>query len=172
MARLFFSVNWLDILLLTALGVFALIGLRIGVIKAILLLLTLVLVITVVGRVYALASQWLGGYVSSPLLANVLTGALILIVILLMAVAGTLMLKGMMAFMMLGWMDRAGGVAICLVAGGILTGVLLAMALKSPFFDVAHATANSSVAVVILDRFPNVLDFLIDQVRSLYSYFR
>ncbi|MEE8470543.1 MAG: CvpA family protein [Dehalococcoidia bacterium] len=164
--------NWLDIFLLIALGVFAFVGLRIGVIKAILLLLTLVMVITVAGRAYAFASQWLGGYISDPFWTNVLTSVLIVIAILFMVIVAALILKGMLALLLLGWFDRVGGAAVCLAAGAVLAGVLLAIASKSPFFDVAGATANSSVATVVLDRFPMILDFLSDQVGSLYSYFR
>lgn len=155
-----------------SLGVFAFVGLRIGVIKAILLLVALMAVIATAGPAYAYVSQWLTKHVASPGLSNVLAVVLIVLATLFIVTVAAAILRRVLSMVMLGWVDRAGGAAVGLAAGGVLAGILLAMALKFPLFDVSATTANSTVATIILERFPVVLRFLSEQVNSLCSFLR
>jgi membrane protein required for colicin V production len=129
-----------------------------------------VLAVLAAGKAYAFTSSWLGNYVTNPALSKVLCVALIGGTMFLIVVLAAMMLKGMLTLMLLGWVDRVGGAAVGLAAGGVLMGVLLVMALKAPFFDVSAATAESSVAGAILERFPSVLSFVGEQVSSIWGH--
>src|SRR3972149_5660312 len=121
--------NWLDIVILVIVVITVFLGLKIGIIKA---------VISLVG-------------------------------VMLVAAVAAKLLKWAASVVMLGWVNHLGGAVFGLVLGGILGGALLATWVK--FLGITDAVSQSSLAVMLLDRFPVVLALLPDQFETIRSFF-
>lgn len=160
--------NWLDIVIIVAIAIAILIGLRIGIIKAVLSLAGLIVGVILAGRYYAPLSEWLS-FIPQASAAKIVAFAIILIGV--MVIAGVLasLLKWAASAIMLGWVNRLGGAVFGLVLGAIFCGALLAIWVK--LFDIA-AISESNLAAILLDRLPVVLALLPDEFDAVRSFFR
>jgi len=161
--------NWLDIVIVVAIAIPTLIGLRIGLIKAALSLVGLIVGVILAGRYYVLLSQQLA-FIPQAGVAKVVAFAIILIGI--MVVAGVLarLLTWAASVVMLGWVNRLGGAIFGFVLGAIFCGALLAIWVK--FLGTGGIVAESGLATVLLDRFPVVLALLPREFDSIRSFFQ
>jgi len=160
--------NWLDIVIIVAIAIAILIGLRIGIIKAVLSLAGLIVGVILAGRYYVPFSEWLS-FIPQASVAKIVAFAIILIGV--MVIAGVLasLLKWAASAIMLGWVNRLGGAVFGLFLGAIFCGALLAIWVK--FFDIA-AISESNLAAILLDRLPVVLALLPDEFDAVRSFFR
>ena len=160
--------TWLDIVLVVVIGVATLMGLRTGIIKAVLSLVGLIVGITLAGRFYISLSGELT-FISSPEWAKVV--AFIIIVVGVMIVARVIagVLKRIASALMLGWVDKIGGAVFGLVLGATLCGALLALWLK--YLGIADAITDSGLALLLLDRLPMVLALLPAEFDGVRSFF-
>ena len=159
--------NWLDILIIVAIAITTLIGLKIGLIKAVLSLVGLIVGVTLAGHYYISLSEQLT-FISQATMAKVAAFAIILIGVMIIAGVLAMVLKWVTSVMMLGWVNRIGGAVFGLVLGALLCGAVLALWVK--FFGAGEVIANSSLAA-ILSHFPLVLNLLpgeFDSVRSVF----
>ncbi|MDH5695147.1 MAG: CvpA family protein [Dehalococcoidia bacterium] len=161
--------NWLDIVILVAIAVTVVVGLRIGIIKAALALAGLVVGVILAGRYYIPFSQQLS-FISQANVAKVVAFAIILIGVMVAAVVLAMFLKWAASAMMLGWVNRLGGAVFGLLLGAIFCGALLAIWVK--FMGLAEAIAESTLAPILLDRLPMVLALLPDEFDAVRSFFR
>ncbi len=161
--------NWLDIAILVVVVIPVFLGLRIGVIKAVLSLAGLIVGIILAGLFYVPLSEQLS-FIPQAGVAKVVAFAIILIGI--MVIAGVLakLLKWTASVMMLGWVNHLGGAAFGLVLGAIFCGALLATWLK--FFGVTGAITESTLAFILVDFFPVVLALLPDEFDAVRSFFQ
>jgi len=161
--------NWLDIVIIVAIAIPTLIGLRIGMIKAALSLAGLIVGVIVAGRYYLPLSEQLS-FISPASVAEIVAFAIILVGV--MVIAGVLarLLKWTASVIMLGWVNHLGGAVFGLVLGAIFCGALLATWLK--FFGVTEAITESNLAIILLDRLPMVLALLPDEFDTVRSFFR
>jgi len=159
--------NWLDIVIIVAIAIAILIGLRIGIIKAVLSLAGLIVGVILAGRYYVPFSEWLS-FIPQASVAKIVAFAIILIGV--MVIAGVLasLLKWAASAIMLGWVNRLGGAVFGLFLGAIFCGALLAIWVK--FFDIA-AISESNLAAILLDRLPMVLALLPDEFDAVRSFF-
>lgn len=160
--------NWLDIVIIVAIAIPTLIGLRMGIIKAALSLVGLIVGVILAGLYYVPLSQQLS-FIPQASVAKVVAFAIILIGI--MVVAGVLarLLKWVASVTMLGWVNQLGGAIFCFVLGAIFCGAILAIWVK---FLGAGAIAESGLAAVLLDRFPMVLALLPHEFDAIRSFFQ
>ena len=160
--------NWLDIVIIVAIAIAILIGLRIGIIKAILSLAGLIVGVILAGRYYDPFYHQLS-FIPYENAAKVVAFAIILIGV--MVIAGVLasLLKWAASAIMLGWVNRLGGAVFGLVLGAIFCGALLAIWVK--FFDITAAISESNLAAILLDRLPMVLALLPDEFDAVRSFF-
>ena len=161
--------NWLDIAVLVAIAVSAYLGLRIGIIKAVLSLAGLIVGVILAGRYYVLFSEWLS-FIPQASIAKIVAFSIILVGV--MVVAGVLasLLKWIASVAMLGWVNRLGGAVFGLVLGVIFCGVLLATWIK--FFEVAAIISESNLAPILVERLPMVLALLPDEFDAVRSFFQ
>jgi len=161
--------NWLDIVILVIAVIPAFLGLRIGIIKAVLSLAGLIVGIILAGHYYVPLSEQLS-FIPQAGVAEVV--AFVIILIGIMVVAGVLarLLKWATSVVMLGWVNHLGGAVFGLVLGALLCSALLATWVK--FLGIAEATSESSLAVILLDRFPAVLALLPEEFDSIRSFFQ
>ena len=161
--------NWLDIVLIVALASALVIGLRTGIIKAVLSLAGLIIGVILAGRYYVPLSEQLA-FIPHAGAAKIVAFAIILIGI--MVIAGVLasLLKWTVSVVMLGWVNRLGGAIFGLVLGAILCGALLATWIK--FLGIAGAVVESTMARTLLDYFPVVLALLPGEFDAIRSFFQ
>ena len=161
--------NWLDIVILVVVASATFLGLRIGIIKAALSLAGLIVGVILAGRYYVPLSAQLS-FIPQAGVAEVV--AFVIILIGVMVIAGVLagLLRWVASAVMLGWVNHLGGAVFGLVLGAILCGALLAVWVK--FLGIAGIISESTVAAVLLDRFPAVLALLPDEFDAIRSFFR
>jgi len=160
--------NWLDIVILVFVAIAALIGLKIGLIKAALSLAGIILGIFLAGRYYAPLAERLT-FISQESIAQGVAFAIILIVVMIIAGLLAAFLKWIASVVMLGWVNHLGGAVFGLVLGVILCSALLA--LWGKFFGATNIVEESSIASILLDRFPAVLGLLPDEFDAIRSFF-
>jgi len=161
--------NWLDIFILVIVVIPAFLGLRIGVIKAVLSLAGLIVGIILAGHYYVPLSEQLS-FIPQAGVAEVVAFAIILIGIMVIAGVIARLLKWATSVVMLGWVNHLGGAVFGLVLGALLCSALLATWVK--FLGIAEVISESSLAVILLDRFPAVLALLPEEFDSIRSFFQ
>ena len=160
--------NWLDIVIIVAIAISTFLGLKIGIIKAVLSLAGLIAGVILAGRYYAPLAEQLS-FISQASIAKVVAFAIILIGV--MVIAGVLawLLKGLASVMMLGWVNRLGGAVFGLALGAIFCSALLAIWVK--FLGLAGTIAESTLAPILLDSLPMVLALLPSEFDTIRSFF-
>ena len=161
--------HWLDIVIIVLIAIPTLIGLRIGIIKAILSLAGVIVGVILAGRYHiALAEQLT--FISQPNFARIAAFALILIGVMIIAGVLASVLKSIVSAVMLGWVNRLGGATFGFVLGATFCSALLAVWIK--FLGAGGTIAESTLAVLLLDRFPIILALLPEEFDSIRSFFQ
>jgi len=161
--------NWLDIVIVVAVVIPTVIGLRIGMIKAALSLAGLIVGIIVAGRYYLPLSEQLS-FISPASVAEIVAFAIILVGVMVIAGVLALLLKRAASVVMLGWVNHLGGAVFGLVLGAIFCGALLATWVK--FLGVTEAITESNLASILVDFFPVVLALLPDEFDAVRPLFQ
>ena len=161
--------NWLDIVIVVAITVPTVIGLRIGMIKAALSLAGLIVGVIVAGRYYLPLSEQLS-FISQESVAEIAAFIIILVGIMIIAAVLARLLKWTASVIMLGWVNHLGGAVFGLVLGAILCGALLAIWVK--FLGVTGAITESNLASILVDFFPLVLALLPDEFDAVRPFFQ
>ena len=161
--------NWLDIIIIIIVAIFIFIGFGIGIIRAALSLAGVIVGVVLAGSFYVPLSGLLS-FIPQTRVAEVVAFLIILIAVIIIASLLARLLRWAISAVMLGWVDRLGGAIFGLVLGAILGSALLVIWGK--FFDVAGVISQSSLAVILLDRFPAVLALLPDEFDAVRSFFR
>lgn len=161
--------SWLDIVIIIVVAIATFIGLKIGIIKAVLSLAGLIVGVILAGRYYVPFSEQLT-FIPQDSVAKVIAFAIILIGV--MVIAGVLawLLKRIASLIMLGWVNQVGGAIFGFVLGAIFFSALLAIWAK--YLGAEGAIADSGLATVLLDRFPMVLALLPEEFDAVRSFFQ
>ena len=159
--------NWLDIVIIVSIAVSTFLGLKTGIIKAVLSLAGLIVGVLLAGRYYVPFSEQLP-FISQDNIANIVAFAIIFIGILILARVLASLLKWAASAILLGWVDRLVGAIFGFVLGAIFCGAMLAIWVK--FLSVG-IIAESVLAQVLLDYFPLVLTLLPDEFDAVRSFF-
>jgi membrane protein required for colicin V production len=161
--------NWIDIIILVVVLVSTFIGLRAGIIKIALSFAGVIVGVMLAGRFHvALAGRLT--FISQERIAEVVAFAVILIVVMLIASVLAAVLKGIASLVLLGWVNHLGGAVVGFLLGAVLIGALLTLWVKFP--GSSGVIANSSLAEILLDRFPAVLGLLPREFDAIRSFFR
>jgi len=161
--------NGLDIAIIVAIAISAYLGLRIGIIKAVLSLAGLIVGVILAGRYYVPLSEQLS-FIPQASVAKIVAFAIILVGVMVIAAVLAALLKWIASVTMLGWVNRLGGAVFGLVLGAIFCGALLASWVK--FFGIAAAISESNLAPILVDRLPMVLALLPDEFDAVRSFFQ
>ena len=161
--------NWLDIVLIVLIAIPTLIGLKMGIIKAVLSLAGVVIGIILAGHFYtALAAQLT--FISQENIANIVAFAIIFFGIMIIAGILASMLQKIVSAVLLGWVNYLGGALFGFLLGAIFCGALLATWVK--FLGTGGIISESGLAILLLDRFPMVLALLPDEFNTIRSFFK
>ena len=161
--------NWLDIVLVIAIAISVLIGVKKGVIGIALTLAGLVLGVFLAGRYYILLSQYLP-FISHAGLAKVAAFSIIFIGVMVVAAVLARLLGKAASAIMMGWANRIGGGVLGGILGAIFCGAFLAMWVK--FLGMTQAIAESRIAPILLNQFPRVLALLPGEFDAIRSFFQ
>ena len=148
--------HWLDIVIIVAIAITTFIGLKIGLIKAVLSLVGLIVGVILARLFYVPLSEQLG-FIPQATVAKVVAFAIIMVGVMIIAGVLAMVLKWITSVMMLGWVNQIGGAVFGLVLGVIICGAFLALWIN--IFGAGEVIANSSLAS-ILSRFPSVLGLM------------
>jgi membrane protein required for colicin V production len=162
-------VNWIDIVVIVVVIIAALAGLKVGIIKALLTVVGVVVGVILAGRL----STWLGGqltFISNPGIAKAAAFAIILVVVIVIFIVVAALLKKVASAMLLGWINRLGGAVLGLFLAGIFCGAVLTMWVK--FLGAGSTIQDSVMARFLLDSFPLVLGLLPSDFNSVKSFFK
>ena len=160
--------NWLDIVIIVVIAISAFIGLRIGIIKAVLSLAGLIVGVMLAGHYYVPLSEQLSDIIPQANVAEIVAFAIILVGIMVIASVLASLLKWVASVIMLGWVNRAGGAFLGLVLAAIFCSALLAIWVK--FFGSGLVT-EAFLASVLLDKFPLILGLLPSEFDAIRSFF-
>jgi len=161
--------NWLDIVIIVIIAIPTLIGLRIGMIKAVLSLVGVIVGIILAGRFYVALAEQLT-FIPQDNLAKIAAFAIILVVVMIIAGVLASVLKWIASVVMLGWVNRLGGAIFGFVLGAIFCSALLAI--WAQFLGIEGLITESGLAILLLDRFPMVLALLPEEFNSIRSFFQ
>jgi len=161
--------NWLDIVLVIAIAISVLIGVKKGVIGIALTLAGLVLGVFLAGRYYILLSQYLS-FISHAGLVKVAAFAIIFIGVMAIAAVLARLLGRVASAVMMGWANHLGGGILGFILGAIFCGAFLAMWVK--FLGMTQAIAESRIAPILLNQFPRVLALLPGEFDAIRSFFQ
>jgi membrane protein required for colicin V production len=161
--------NWLDIVILVAIAIAVFLGLRMGLIKAVLVLAGIIVGVVLAGHFSGPLAQRLT-FISSESVAKVVAFAIIMLAVLAVAAIVAALLTWTAKVVMLGWVNRLGGAVLGLLLGALFCSALLAMWVN--FVGMADAIAESAIATILLDRLPMVLALLPDEFDAVRSFFQ
>ena len=161
--------NWIDIAIIVPLAITAVVGLKMGLIKAVLSLAGIIIGVILAGRFYAPLSEQLT-FIQQAGVAKIVAFAIILIGVLVTTLVLASLLKWAASMMMLGWVNRLGGAVFGVLLGALNCGALLAAWVK--FFGIGKTIAESILASALLDHFPIVLALLPQEFDTVRSFFQ
>ncbi len=161
--------NWLDIVILILIVIPTLIGLKIGIIKALFTVAGIIVGIVLAGRF----SESLGGsltFISDPGWARIAAFAIILIGVMVIASVLAAVLKKVVSAVLLGWVNRLGGAVLGFILGFFFCGALLSMWVN--FLGIGSTVSDSALANLLLDGFPVILALLPAEFDSVRDFFQ
>ena len=162
--------NWLDLVIIVVLAVAAFLGLRVGIIKAVLSLAGVIVGVVLAGQYYEALADILPFFSETSNAAKVVAFIIILIGVMIVATVLARLLKWAASVMMLNWVNHLGGAIFGLILGAILCGALLATWVK--WLGIGSTLVESVVAAILLDKFPLILALLPDEFDAVRSFFR
>jgi len=160
--------NWLDIVIIIVIAIPAILGIRIGIIKASFSLAGLILGVILAGHYYVPLSEQLSAL--SPGIAKIVAFAIILVGVWVIAILLSGLVERAVSMMLLGWINRLVGAVFGFAVGAILCSALLAIWVK--FLGIQSFIVDSALATILLDRFPMVLALLPDEFSAVRSFFQ
>ena len=159
--------NWLDIVLIVSLVIPTFLGLRQGLIKAVLSLAGLIVGVILAGIFYE-ALAGLLTFIPTVAIANIVAFIIILVGIMLIAAILAQLLKVIISAVMLGWVNHLGGAIFGFLMGAVLWSAILATWVK--FFGAGIVT-ESLIAAVLLDKFPLIMALLPEEFDAIRFFF-
>ena len=160
--------NWLDIVILVVLLTAAVMGLKFGLIKTVLLLAGIIVGVVLAGHFSGPLGERLT-FISSEGVAKGIAFAIIMLAVLAVAAIVAALLTWLTKIVMLGWVNRLGGAILGLFLGAFFCGALLAMWVH--FLGMPEVVTESAIATVLLDRLPVVLALLPSEFDGVRSFF-
>ena len=160
--------NWLDIVIIVVAVLLGIVGLRQGIIKTVFGIAGLIGGIVLAGRYYGGLAALLSP--SGATWANIAAYVIILLATLVVAsVIGWLVAK-LVHIIMLGSLDKLGGLVLGVVMGGLLCAAVLAIVGK--YYPGTEAVISQSViAKFLMEQFPLLLALLPEEFDFIRDFF-
>ena len=163
--------NWLDGIIIVMLVIPTLIGFKRGLIGTVVPLVGIVLGVIVAGHCYGAMAGWLSNWLESQRQAEIVAFLIIFVLFLTAMMVVAWLLRKFLSLLLMGWVDRVGGLAFGLILGGVTAGALLSIIAKFFASSVEATFQDSPLASFLLDKFPFVLYILPHQFDSVRDFF-
>ena len=135
--------NWLDLVFIGIVGVSALMGLKIGLIRAGFTTLGIFVGSILEGQLSNDIGGLFSGIDSDSAVANAIFYALIITIFLVIAAAASLVVRKVLTILLMGWADKLAGGALGIAAGAVISaGVIMGMANLTYGSEVADEIAT------------------------------
>jgi len=164
--------DWLDVILIIMLVIPTFIGWRRGLVDAVIPLVGFAIAIILAGQFYDSVASWLSHWLHSPAQAKLLGFAIIFILVVAAAMVVASIARKLLTLLLLGWVDKIGGLVFGLLTGALVAGALLSLMLNFFGSRVEATITDSALATFLVDKFPLALYFLpgdFDSVRNLFT---
>jgi membrane protein required for colicin V production len=161
--------HWLDIIILVIAAITTFTGFKIGLIKAVLTLVGIIVGVVLAGQFYEPLADRMT-FIEQTNIAQAVAFAIILVVVIVIAGVLAAVLKWAAKLVMLNWVNHLGGAVFGLIMGAMFCGALLSLAGK--FLDISDIIGQSALAGVLLKNFPAVLALLPEEFDSIRSFFK
>lgn len=159
--------NWVfDIIILLVIAVPTFIGMKVGIVKALLIVVGGIVGVILAGRF----SDRLGAVFSDEAWAKVVAFAVILLAVLIIASIVARLVKWALSAVLLGWVNRLGGAVLGFILGALFCSAILTMWVK--YMEAGDIIQNSALANFLIDTFPIALGLLpasFDEVRDFFN---
>lgn len=159
--------NWVfDIIILLVIAVPTFIGMKVGIVKALLIVVGGIVGVILAGRF----SDQLGAVFSDEAWAKVVAFAVILLAVLIIASIVARLVKWALSAVLLGWVNRLGGAVLGFILGALFCSAILTMWVK--YMEAGDIIQNSALANFLIDTFPIALGLLpasFDEVRDFFN---
>ncbi len=159
--------SWVfDIIILVIIAIPTFIGLKVGIVKALLIVVGGIVGIILAGRY----SDQLGAVFSDEAWAKVVAFAVILLAVLLVASIIAKLVKWALSAVLLGWVNRLGGAVLGFIFGALFCSAILMMWVK--YMEAGDIIQESALANFLIDSFPIALGLLpasFDEVRDFFN---
>ncbi len=117
--------NWVDFVILAALAAPAFGGLRVGLIKAVTSFASIIIGITLATLFWRQAAALVEAFVSDERLAAFIGYSSIVLVVIIIGVVVAFFLRTLLTMLLLGWVDKVGGVVFGLAIGSIIVATMI-----------------------------------------------
>ena len=161
--------NWLDIVIIVTMGIAALMGYRTGVIKGFLSIIGIIVGVVLAGQL----GDSVGGkmtFIDNPDGATIAGYAVVFGAVFIGALILASVLRKLLDFILLGWVDNLGGAALGVAASAIVWTGAIAAAGSFPVGFLNDAVEGSSIAPDLADKVPFVLDLLPEEYSDVLSF--
>ena len=159
--------SWVfDIIILVIIAIPTFIGLKVGIVKTLLIVVGGIVGIILAGRY----SDQLGAVFSDEAWAKVVAFAIILLAALLVASIIAKLVKWALSAVLLGWVNRLGGAVLGFILGAFFCSAILVMWVK--YMEAGDIIQESALANFLIDSFPIALGLLpasFDEVRDFFN---
>ncbi len=163
--------GWLDIVIIIAVSIPAIICFRRGFVKTVLPLAGIGLAIILAGHFYGSLADRLSPWLDSATQCNILAFAIIFVLVVVVALVLASLLRGFLCLVFMGWVDNLGGAALGLAIGGIVPAILLMLAIRFYPSGAEATIRDSSLATFLVGRFTSVLALLPEELDGVRQFF-
>jgi len=162
-------VNWLDIVIIVTMGIAALMGYRTGVIKGFLSIIGIIVGVVLAGQFGDIVGDKMT-FIDNPDGATIAGYAVVFGAVFIGALILASILRKLLDFILLGWVDNLGGAALGVGASAIVWTGAIAAAGSFPVGFLNDAVEESSIAPDLADKVPFVLDLLPEEYSDVLSF--
>ena len=160
--------NWFDLIIVISLVISLVSGLVMGFIRSALALIGLVAGIVIAGRLYDNLATGLK-FIHHDGAASIVAFVIIFLAVVILTAIIAKVLRKVISYSMLGWLDHLLGGIAGLLVGALSWGIVLALWAK---FLGGGAFENSLVASFLATKFPLVLALLPPEFEAIKEFFR
>ena len=161
--------NWLDIVIIVTMGIAALMGYRTGVIKGFLSIIGIIVGVVLAGKFGDTVGDKMT-FIDNPDGATIAGYAVVFGAVFIGALIAVSVLRKLLDFILLGWVDNLGGAALGVGASAIVWTGAIAAAGSFPVGFLNDAVEGSSIAPDLADKVPFILDLLPEEYSDVLSF--
>ena len=149
--------NWLDVVLIVAIALSAIVGYRMGLVQSAAGLVGILVGITIASRLDDKAASIFSSATDNENAQTVAGFLLVFVLVIAAAMVLSTIVNKMLRVIMLGWVNQLGGLALGAVVAMAIASAALANVQEFPVLDLEETTDESAIGTFLADNFDVVL---------------